>query len=88
MGLEELRGARRVVGFRETQRAIERGRAKKVFIALDVDADIREAVTALAREKNIPFEFVPSAQELGRVCGIEVRSSCAAIVEEDGYANH
>ncbi|MCS7242381.1 MAG: ribosomal L7Ae/L30e/S12e/Gadd45 family protein [Candidatus Caldatribacterium sp.] len=87
MGLEELRGARRVVGFRETQRAIERGRAKKVFVALDVDETLREAVVALARAKNIPLEYVPSAQELGRVCGIEVRSSCAAIVEEDGYAN-
>lgn len=88
MGLEELRGTKRVVGFRETQRAIERGRAKKVFVALDVDEAIREAIAALARERNIPLEYVPSAQELGRVCGIEVRSSCAAIVEEDGYADH
>lgn len=88
MGLEELRGAKRVVGFRETQRAIERGRAKKVFVALDVDEDLREAIVALAQEKGVPLEYVPSARELGRFCGIEVRSSCAAIVEEERYADH
>jgi|UniRef100_A0A7V3YGA2 large subunit ribosomal protein L7A len=82
MGLEELRTAKRVVGMRETQRAIERGRAKKVFVALDVDAPIREAIVTLARAKNVPVEYVENARELGRVCGIEVRSSCAAIVEE------
>lgn len=84
MGLEELRTAKRVVGFKETQRAIERGKAKKVFVALDVDEMIRETIVALAREKNIALEYVPSAQELGRICGIEVRSSCAAIVEDKG----
>lgn len=87
MGLEELRGAKRVVGFRETQRALERGKAKKVFVALDVDEHLRESIAALAQEKNVPLEYVPSAQELGRICGIDVRSSCAAIIKEDGYAD-
>lgn len=81
MGIEELRQAKRVVGMKETQRAIERGRAKKVFVALDIDENVRGAIVALAQKNGIPLEYVESARDLGRICGIEVRSSCAAIVE-------
>lgn len=80
MGIEELRQAKRAVGMKETQRAIEQGRAKKVFVALDVDENVRGVIVALAQGRGIPLEYVESARELGRICGIEVRSSCAAIV--------
>lgn len=83
MGLEELRTSKKVVGMREVQRAIERGRAKRVFVALDVDEEIRRTIVVLAQKKNVPLEYVESARELGRACGIEVRSSCAAIIEEE-----
>ena len=66
---------------RATERAIQRGEAKKVYLAMDVDRKIREKIEALAKEKGIEIEWVSSAKELGRACGIEVASSCVAVLD-------
>jgi large subunit ribosomal protein L7A len=81
MGFEELRLVRKAVGMRATERAIQRGEAKKVYLAMDVDRKIREKIETLAKEKGIEIEWVFSAKELGRACGIEVASSCVAVLD-------
>ncbi len=80
MVFEELKFARKAVGMRATERAIQRGEAQKIYLALDVEKRIQERIEALAKEKGIEVERVSSAKELGRACGIEVASSCAALL--------
>jgi len=78
---ELLHRAQRVVGMRATERALKKGVVERVFIALDVEEILRKRIETLAKEKGVPIEYVPKAQELGRMCGIEVSSSCAAILK-------
>ncbi|BER92825.1 MAG: large subunit ribosomal protein [Candidatus Atribacteria bacterium] len=80
MALQELWSSDKVVGMRQTLKALQRDKVSKVFVASDVDSEILEEVISLAREKDIPLEYVDSAEELGKACGIEVGASCAAIL--------
>lgn len=82
MGIEELKGKKVVVGKRETERAIKKNKAKKVFLARNVDEEIIKGLADLAEEKSIPWEYVPLAKDLGLACGIEIEASCAAIIED------
>ncbi|MCX7668236.1 MAG: ribosomal L7Ae/L30e/S12e/Gadd45 family protein, partial [Atribacterota bacterium] len=69
--------------------AIQRGKVKKIYLAMDVEQKIRERIEGLARERKIEVEYVSSAEMLGRACGIEVASSCAALLDasENGKEN-
>lgn len=67
----------------ETTKAIERGTAKLVVVAEDVQPkEIVMHFPLLCREKNIPIAFVKTKKELGVACGIEVPASSVAVIEE------
>ncbi|MCX8195967.1 MAG: 50S ribosomal protein L7Ae [Acidilobaceae archaeon] len=69
-------------GVNETTKAAERGLAKLVVIAVDVDPpEIVMHLPFLCEEKKIPYVYVPSKKRLGEVAGIEVQASSVAIVE-------
>jgi len=69
-------------GTNETTKAVDRGQAKLVAIALDVDpAEIVMHLPALCEEKGVPYVFVSSKQRLGNACGIQVQAASAAIIE-------
>lgn len=69
-------------GTNETTKAIERGSAELVVIAEDVQPEeIVMHLPELADEKNVPFVFVESQDELGRAAGLEVGSAAAAITD-------
>ncbi|MEM5829186.1 MAG: 50S ribosomal protein L7Ae [Candidatus Aenigmatarchaeota archaeon] len=69
-------------GMNETTKAVERGIAKFVAIAEDVEPEeIVMHLPVLCEEKKIPYGYVTSKQELGRAVGIDVACSAACIVE-------
>lgn len=70
-------------GVNETTKAIERGIAKFVAIAENVSPEeIVMHLPVLCEEKQVPYLFVPSKEELGKAAGLAVGSSSIAIVEE------
>ncbi|AFK50965.1 50S ribosomal protein L7Ae [Thermogladius calderae 1633] len=72
-------------GTNETTKAVERGQAKLVLIAEDVDPpEIVAHLPALCDEKKIPYIYVPSKQKLGQAAGIEVAAASAAIIDFGG----
>ncbi|MGC9011979.1 50S ribosomal protein L7Ae [Thermogladius sp.] len=72
-------------GTNETTKAVERGQAKLVLIAEDVDPpEIVAHLPALCDEKKIPYIYVPSKQRLGQAAGIEVAAASAAIIDFGG----
>lgn len=75
-------------GINETTKCIERGQAKLVAIAGDVDPpEITMHIKPLCEEKKIPYVEIPSKSELGRAAGLQV--SCAGIaVETEGDAKN
>ncbi|HDI31460.1 MAG TPA: 50S ribosomal protein L7ae [Thermofilum sp.] len=69
-------------GTNETTKAVERGLAKLVLIAEDVDPpEIVAHLPLLCEEKKIPYVYVPSKQQLGKAAGLEVAAASACIIE-------
>ncbi len=75
-------------GTNETTKAIERGISKLVVIAEDVEPpEVVAHLPILCEERNAPFIFVPSKQQLGASIGIDVGSAAATIIDA-GEAQH
>jgi len=69
-------------GTNETTKAVERGVAKLVLIAEDVEPpQVVAHLPILCEERKIPYLFVPSKLDLGRSAGIEVGSAAISIIE-------
>lgn len=72
-------------GTNETTKAVERGLAKLVIIAMDVDPpEIVAHLPILCDEKKVPYTYVPSKKRLGEVAGIEVAAASVAIIDAGG----
>jgi large subunit ribosomal protein L7Ae len=75
-------------GTNETTKAIERGIAKLVVIAEDVEPpEVVAHLPILCEERKIPYVFVPTKDKLGSAIGIDVPSASACIVREGEAAN-
>ena len=69
-------------GTNETTKAVERGQAKLVVIAMDVQPEeIVAHLPLLCDEKKIPYVYVPSKKALGEACGLQVAAASAAIID-------
>jgi len=69
-------------GTNETTKSVERGQAKLVVIAEDVDPpEVVAHLPLLCEERKIPYIYVPSKDQLGEASGIDVRAASAAILE-------
>ncbi len=69
-------------GTNETTKSIQKGIAKLVIIAEDVEPEeIVMHLPVLCEEKNIPYVYIPSKMEVGRASGIDVGSASVSIVE-------
>ena len=69
-------------GTNETTKSVERGIAKLVLIAEDVEPpEIVAHLPLLCEERKIPYVYVPSKEKLGEAAGIEVRAASATIIE-------
>ena len=77
----DLKGKRLVVGTKQLRKALENGRAKWVWLAENADPAITEPLEALCRNAQVSYTWVPSKQDLGTACGIEVGAAAAAAVD-------
>lgn len=69
-------------GTNEVTKAVERGLAKLVLIAEDVDPpEIVAHLPLLCEEKGIPYVYVPSKARLGKSCGLQVAAASACIID-------
>ena len=83
MAYKRLMAARkRTVGSKETLKAIEKGRAKVVYVAQGADRHVVDPIIQASAAKGIPVIRVDSMVALGKACHIEVGCASAAIVEE------
>lgn len=75
-------------GTNEVTKAIEKGNAKLVVVAKDVNpAEIIMHIPLLAEEKGITCVAVSSKDELGAAAGLDVGTASIAIVEEGEAKN-
>jgi len=70
------------VGTKQTFKALEKGLAKKVFIASDAEQHVVKPLVQQCHAKGVPVVTVDSMKDLGKACGIEVGCASAALIEE------
>ena len=69
-------------GANEATKQVERGQAKIVVMAEDVTPEeVLAHMPILCEEKNIPYAYVPSKEELGNSAGLHVSTAAVAIVD-------
>jgi len=69
-------------GTNEVTKFIERGNAELVVIAEDVDpAEIVAHIPVLAEEKEIPYIYLATKEEVGAAAGLNIGTASACIVE-------
>ena len=70
-------------GTNEVTKAVERGTAKLVLVAEDVQPkEIVQHIPILCEEKGIPCVMVDSKKKLGIAAGLSVGSASIAVIEE------
>ena len=69
-------------GTNETTKAVERGQARLVLIAEDVDPpEVVAHLPILCDERKVPYVYVPSKAKLGSAAGIDVPSASVCIID-------
>lgn len=70
-------------GVNEVTKMVERGQAKLVVMAEDVSPEeLLYHMPVLCTEKKVPFAYMPQKAELGKVVGLNVNTSCIAVINE------
>ena len=79
--ISESDKSRMMVGYKQTLKAINEGKAERVYLAEECDDKIRLSVEAAADQMNTQLMYVKTMRELGNMCGIEVGASCTVILK-------
>lgn len=78
--LAELSSNPKVVGVKQVRRAVEAGKARRVFLAADADPRLIEPIAALCAERGVETVEAAGMKDLGRACGISVGAAVAALL--------
>ena len=78
--LTQLENNAKVVGAKQTKRALRDGKATKVFLAKDADPILTEAVESASLEHQVEVVWIATMKELGHACGIAVGAAVAATI--------
>ncbi len=79
--LEKLKNAQKVVGTRRVLRAIQAGEVQEAYVAQDADLFIVRQIRQACNDAGVRMVEASSMKELGRACGIEVKTASAAILK-------
>ncbi len=77
---DELKNGSKVVGAKQTKRAVGDGRAKRVYLASDADPRVTGPIAEVCAQHGVPTETACSMKELGAACGISVGAAVAALL--------
>ena len=83
LSLLDDKNVSKVVGLKQTLRAIQNNFALEVFVADDADVRIIEQVITSAKEKKIKINKVETMEELGKHANIRVGAATLAIVKNN-----
>ena len=70
----------KVVGLKQTRRAIASGKVTKVFLAKDADPKLTEPLRAMCRLSGVEAVSEYTMSELGKSCGIAVGTAACALL--------
>ena len=74
--------AKRVVGVKQTAKAVEKGTAALVFVAADADIRVSRPLLERCEAAGVEVITAETMQELGKACGIHVGAAVAAVLKD------
>ena len=81
--MTELASQEKVIGVKQSRKAIRNGRAAMVYLACDADPAITDPVADSCAEAGIPVEAAYTMAQLGRACHITVGASVVAVLKPE-----
>ncbi len=78
--LEDLCTDNKVIGIKQSQKAVEEGMAVKAYVASDCDDKVKLPFLALCESKGVRVFSADSMEQLGTACGINVGAAVAVIL--------
>lgn len=71
----------KVIGSKQSFKALKRKQVKKLFIADDAEVKVIRPLVDLAEKTTVPVEKITSMLELGQAAGIEIGTAAVAILK-------
>ncbi len=81
--LEKLRVMEKVIGVKQSRRAVRDNLVQMVFLACDADPAVTEPVAQQCAEKQIPVMDQFTMCEMGQAAGIQVGAAVVALLKKD-----
>lgn len=78
--MHRLNESSKVVGAKQTLRALEKDRVEVLYVAEDAQKQVTVRIIELAQRKSVPIVYVPTMQELAKACNVEVKTATAALI--------
>ncbi len=78
--LEDLCTDNKVIGIKQSQKAVEDGIALMAYVASDCDDKVKLPFLALCESKGVKVVPAESMEQLGTACGISVGAAVAVIL--------
>lgn len=72
---------KKVVGVKQSIKAINEETVKIVYLAKDADRELFENVEKLSKEHSLQIVYIDTMKELGKLCNIDVKASTAVILK-------
>lgn len=78
--ISELASQDKVIGVKQSRKAIREGRAREVYLACDADPAITEPVAQSCGAAGIPVNMEHTLAQLGHACRITVGASVVVVL--------
>ena len=80
--ISELASQEKVIGVKQSRKAVREGRACQVYLACDADPALTEPVAEHCVQAGIPVETEYTMAQLGKACRITVGASVVAVLRD------
>ena len=72
---------KKVIGLKQSMKAVSEDRAMTVYIAKDADRSLTEPLAKLCEEKGVEIRYADTDGQLGLLNGISVKASAVCILK-------
>lgn len=79
--LENLKSAKKVIGVKQSAKALENGTAKIVIMARDAEQKVTSGILELCRMNSVDIVYEDSMKQLGKLCGIDVGAAVVCLLK-------
>lgn len=79
--LENLKSAKKVIGVKQSAKALENGTVKLVIMARDAEQKVTSGIVELCSVNSVEIVYEDSMKQLGKMCGIDVGAAVVCLLK-------